>query len=281
MVRDQIGPVAPFEIAAGESEEDGSHDGRISAYASCLPDRMNAVGQYASQYYLDMGTIARVIVISPNLTVNGTTFSYGRNDPEYGWLGNAIDSAHDAGIVWVVVAMNEDCISAGIYYCNISQDLLSLMINKHVDLVLSAHDHTYQRSRQILAPAPGCPEVLIDSFNPRCVANDRRDGPFHRRGGTIFTVVGSGSNNLYPINQRQPDAPYLAATMGKNKQPDPGFLLLTLSKASINGRFVRTGGGTFADQFTVSSSTASAARTSNAARPPASAGGVKRPGVAA
>jgi hypothetical protein len=254
LVRDQIGFVTPFELAAGESEEDGSHDGRLSGYAACLPDRMNAAGQYGRQYYIDVGNLARLIVISPNLTIDGTTYSYGNNSPEYGWLGGAIDSARSDGFEWVIVAMNENCISAGVYYCNLNQDLLSMLVDKRVDLVLSAHDHTYQRSQQIASGTPGCPTVLIDSFNPRCVADDAPNGSFHRGAGTVFTVVGSASNNLYPIGRTQPDARYLRATMGKNKQPSPGSLLLTMSKSSLSGKFVLTNRGSFTDQFSISAS---------------------------
>jgi hypothetical protein len=253
LVRDQIGFVTPFELAAGESEEDGSHDGRLNGYAACLPDRMNGVGQYGRQYYIDMGNLARVIVISPNLTIDGTTYSYGSSSPEYGWLGGAIDGARSVGFEWVIVAMNEDCVSAGVYYCNLNQDLLSMLVDKRVDMVLSAHDHTYQRSQQIASGTPGCPTVVIDSFDPRCVAN-APNGNFHRGAGTVFTVVGSASNNLYPISGTQPDARYLAATMGKNKQPSPGSLLLTLSKSSLSGKFVVTNRGSFTDQFSISAS---------------------------
>jgi hypothetical protein len=256
LVRDQIGFVTPFELVAGESEEDGSHDGRLNGYAACLPDRMNGVGQYGRQYYIDMGNLARVIMISPNLTVDGTTYSYGGSSPEYAWLGDAIDSARSGGFEWVIVAMNEDCISAGVYYCNLNQDLLSMLVGKRVDLVLSAHDHSYQRSQQIASGTPGCPTVLIDSFNPRCVADDVPNASFHRGAGTIFTVVGSATNDLYPVSRTQPDTRYLAATMGKNKQPSPGSLLLTLSRSSLGGKFVVTNRGSFVDQFTISASLA-------------------------
>lgn len=250
MVRSYIGPVAPFELVAGRSEEDGSNAGRLDALAACLPDRMNSSGQYAAQYSFDLGKLARVIVISPDLTINGSYYYYTKGSAEYKWLADAIQGARTAGNQWVIVAMNDDCISAGQYYCDINPDLLSLLITDHVDLVLSAHDHSYQRSAQVEAPRPGCPQVKADAYNPHCVDN-RSSSNLRRHGGTVFMVVGSATSSLYPINESSPVARYLEASMGENREPRRGFLMLTITRSKLSGKFVPSSPGAFVDKFSI------------------------------
>ncbi len=251
MVRSQIGPVAPFELVAGRAEEDGGNAGGLNDLAACLPDRLSAVGSYAAQYYFDLGKLARVIVISPDLTINGTYYYYNKGSKEYEWLAGAIQSARTAGIHWVIVAMNDDCISAGQYYCDVDPDLLSLLTTNQVDLVLSARDHSYQRSTQIGVKRPGCPVVKINSFNSHCVTASPSNSQFRSRAGTVFVVVGSASSDLYPINEKDPPARYLEKTMGQNKQPRRGGLLLTISASRLAGSFVPSSPGAFTDQFSI------------------------------
>lgn len=137
LVRSYIGPVAPFELVAGRDEEDGSSSSRLDSLAACMPDRMEAQGRYAAQYYFDLGKLARVIVVAPNLTIDGTYYYYNKGSAAYAWLQSAIAGARTAGSKWVIVAINDDCISAGQYYCDINKDLMSLLIDDHVDLVLT------------------------------------------------------------------------------------------------------------------------------------------------
>jgi hypothetical protein len=249
-VRAQIGPVAPFELVAGRNEEDGSDAGHLASLSACLPDRMGAQGTYAAQYYFDLAKLARVIVIAPNLTIDGTNYGYGKGSPEYEWLQGAIAAAQSAGTRWVIVAMNDDCVNDGQYYCDIGPELMSLLVDDHVDLVLTARDHSYQRSAQIATNSHGCSAVPLNAFNRRCLV----DGPsttMHRHAGTVFAVVGSASSDLYKINGASPDAGYLVASMGQNREPRRGYLLLTIRDSTLSGKFEPSSPGTFSDQFTI------------------------------
>ena len=174
LVHSSVGAEAAFEVVSGNHEEDTGEDGRIAEFAKCLPDRAGAEGRYGTEYYFDVGDLARFIMISPDLTIEGEHYYYGAEDdggdtPNLAWLEQAIDEAHDAGR-WVVVGMHKNCISVGEYYCDVYQDLFTALIEHHVDLVLSGHDHSYQRSKQI-STGPGCPEVVVDEFDPDCVAD--------------------------------------------------------------------------------------------------------------
>jgi hypothetical protein len=249
-VRSHIGPVAPFELVAGRNEEDGSTSSHLDSLASCMPDRLEAQGRYPAQYYFDLGKLARVIVIAPNLTIDGTYYYYNKGTVEYAWLQSAIAGARTAGSKWVIVAMNDDCISAGQYYCDINQNLMSLLIDDHVDLVLSARDHSYQRSAQITTSPAGCPEVMINSFNRQCrVSGSSTD--MRRHAGTVFAVAGSASSQLYRIDEGNPVARYLDASMGENRVPRRGFLFLTITDTALSGTFEPSSPGTFTDQFKI------------------------------
>jgi hypothetical protein len=69
-----VGEDFPFQLVAGNHEDDYGDDGHISAFAACLPDRMNSVGEYGAEYYFDYGELARFILISPDLTIDGVHY---------------------------------------------------------------------------------------------------------------------------------------------------------------------------------------------------------------
>src|SRR5918997_3766812 len=48
-----VGETFPFQLGAGNHEDDFGEDGHISEFASCLPDRMDSVGDYPEEYYFD------------------------------------------------------------------------------------------------------------------------------------------------------------------------------------------------------------------------------------
>jgi hypothetical protein len=257
LVRSKIGESAPFEIVAGNHEEDSGEDGRIEDFAACLPDKLAAEGEYGRQYYFDVGRLARFIMISPDLTIEGDHYYYGPDDDgddtsQLAWLKRTIDEARDAGVEWILVGMHKSCISVGEYYCDVYQDLFSTLIASRVDLVLSGHEHTYQRSKQIAAPRRGCPEVIVDSFDPACVVDD--DDTYRKGAGPVFVVAGAGGADLYPIHANDPEAGYFAAAMGQNTPGERhGFAMLTISQRRLLVRFVGSTPGSFADHFEVES----------------------------
>ena len=252
LVRDAVGD-APFQIVAGNHEEDTGEDGRIAEFEQCLPDRMDSSGLYGREYYFDLGRLVRVILISPDLTIDGEHYYYGERSPNERWLEAVIDGARDARIRWIVVGMHKPCISVGQYYCDVYQDLFSLLIEKRVDLVVSGHDHGYQRSKQLQAPRPGCDVVIVDSFDPDCVVDDGADAAYERGAGTVFVVSGAGGGELYELNPADPEAPYFVTTMGAGPGSRHGFLELEASDERLTARFVGSTAGTYEDAFTIES----------------------------
>lgn len=255
LVRSKIGPDPPFEIVSGNHEEDPGEDGPLDDFAKCLPDRLNAVGRYGRQYYFDVGRLARFIMISPDLTIDRAHYYYGTHDngtdnSSIAWLDETIDQARAAGIEWIVVGMHKNCISVGEYYCDVYQDLFSTLIEKKVDLVLSGHDHTYQRSKQIAAPRDGCEAVIVNRFDPDCVVDD--DDSYRKGAGSAFVISGAGGAELYPVHANDPEAGYFVAAMGRNTSGNRhGFAMLTISPRRLAVRFVGSTPGSFADRFEI------------------------------
>jgi hypothetical protein len=237
---------------AGNHEDDFGEHGRIGEFAACLPDRMNSVGDYAKEYYFDYEGLARFVMISPDLTIDGEHYFYGGANEHYEWVADAIDGARAAGIPWVIVGMHKNCLSVGAFYCNVYQELMSLLVEKKVDLVLHAHDHTYQRTRQLATDPSSCPVLEVDSFDEDCVVDDGEDDAYERGAGTVSVVAGTGGADLYEIDAHDPETGYFVEWMGANSEPRKGFVRFAVSAKEISAEFVgSTETSSFADGFTI------------------------------
>ena len=214
---------------------------------------MDAIGAYGVQYYFDYADLARFILVSPDLTVNGTHYYYGEDNEQYRWLASAIDDARDSDIPWVVVSMHKSCLSMGPYYCDIYQDLISLLVEKKVDLVLHGHEHSYQRTHQ-LATGLGCEIVEVDAFNPDCVIDDGTDDLYSKGAGLVSVIVGTAGRDLYDIDLTDAEAGYFARWSAANMNPRKGFLEVTISRTELVAVFIgTTPAADFTDGFTIKS----------------------------
>ena len=249
-----LGPTFPFQLVSGNHEEQGGSNGYILNHAACLPDRLGSTlgpsSQYAAEYYFDYpaaAPLARVIMIAPDLTIENVTYGYASGDPHYTWLASVIDGARASGIPWVVVGMHKVCLTVGVKSCQIGPDLMNLLIEKKVDLVLQAHDHTYQRSKQLALASVTCPAVPVGTYDPDCVADDGTADAYPKGAGTIFVIDGTfGHGTLYPTSQTDPEAPYFVATGNTSW----GFETYTVSADRIDARYVASS-GSFSDAFSI------------------------------
>ncbi len=252
-VTSRVGATFPFELLAGNHEDDGPH-GLISNFAACLPDRLgNITGSYAKEYYFDYpasSPLARFINISPNLTFPGDgTYQYTVGNAHYTWLSNAIDSARAAGISWVIVSTHENCIKAGSSACEIGTDLQNLLVGKKVDLVLQGHTHTYQRSKQ-LALGPACPSVTNTAFDADCVVNDGSTGNYTKGAGQVLVISGTGGEGMGSVTTSDPDAKYFAKLVTSADAHSFGFTKFTVSATQLSAQYVAAT-GSFRDAFTI------------------------------
>src|SRR6266550_3648509 len=204
-VQSRVGSTFPFELVSGNHEDGGEYqDGLIDNFVQCLPDRLGAVGTYGKEYYFDYpasSPIARFVMISPDLTfTNGGAYSYAAGTAHYNWVSNTIDNARTAGIKWVIVGMHKDCISMGIMPCDIGNDLNNLLVSKKVDLILQAHDHNYQRSKQLALNGPTCTAIQVGTYNSNCVVNNGSTGNYTQGAGPVTVIIGTvGEQPLHVI----------------------------------------------------------------------------------
>ena len=135
------------------------------------------------------------------------------------------------------------------YACSPGADITNLLLNRKVDLVLSGHEHGYQRTRQLATGVPGCSTLVPGTYNASCVADP--DSTMAKGAGTVFATVGTGGVALRDVNTADSEAGYFAAASGLNSNPTFGALNLTLRQDSLTASFRRASGGTFTDDFSV------------------------------
>lgn len=246
-----VGSRYPFQLLAGNHESAG-RDGDIANFARCLPNRLpGKAGRYSRQYYVDVpaaNPVARVIMISPGLRFGSATWRYQRGDARYRWTARAIDSARRAGITWVVVGMHMPCLSMGRYGCSAGPDVMNLLVKKRVDLVLTGHEHIYQRSKQITT-GPGCRRVPTTRFDRDCVAS--ASSSLRAGRGSVFITAGTGGSTLRRVGLSDTQRGYFAAWSGRNVRPRHGIVSVDVTKQSLTARFVGSTAGTFTDQVTI------------------------------
>lgn len=246
----RVGAGYPFELIAGN--HDNGSNGNINDFSACLPNQLpGLVGTYGRQYYVDYpqdDPLVRFVMVSPNMAFNGASaWFYGAGSARYAWTAAAIDGARDAGIPWVVAGMHYQCLSVGMYDCPMGADLADLFVAKRVDLVLTGHEHLYQRTKQ-LAHGTGCTRLTIGGYQAACVAD--ADSALTKGAGTVFLTVGLGGVQNRTVNQADPEAPYFAALSGQNLESSYGFLSATLTETTMTAHF-ENAVGPFTDAFTI------------------------------
>jgi hypothetical protein len=256
-VKQRVGSTLPFELVAGNHESSDVPDGRIDAYAACLPNRLpGLVGTYGKEAYVDLpaaAPLARVITASPWLTFGTTRWTYSSGDAHWNWLSAAIDGARAKGIRWVVVAAHIPCLSVGGYTCAQPRDFVNLLMAKKVDLVLQGHEHAYMRTHQLRAGVPGCATLGVGGTSTACIAD--RDDRYAAGAGTVWATVGTGGIPLRDVNVGDSEAGYFAAFSGANRSPSYGVLDVRITGTQLTGSFVASQ-GSFGDAFTVDRGTA-------------------------
>ncbi len=251
LVLDSVGAGYPFELVAGNHESDGLN-GNINDFAACLPNQLpRLVGVYGRQWYVDVpqdDPLVRFIALSPDLRYPDGIWSYAAGTPRYDWTAAAIDDARADGVPWVVVAQHKPCLSVGEHSCQSGPDLNALLLAKRVDLVLTGHEHLYQRTAQ-LALRPGCAAVVPGSFDPDCIADP--GDTLAKGAGTVFVTAGTGGVTPRPVYPADPEMPYFVATNGLATAAF-GYLAVRVTRDTLSAAFVTTAGMPFADDFTVS-----------------------------
>lgn len=243
-VHDHLGADYPFEIVAGNHEDDSRVDGHILDFARCMPDRLDSElgpGGYSVNYASDLGPVT-VVSVSPDLVVGGVDYTYDDGSAERDWMVAAIDRARAEGD-WVIVGMHKNCISIGDKPCEIGEDFLQSLIDQEVDLVLQGHDHTYQRSHALS-------RVARDAVGT--IADDGTDQHYARGKGTIVVVAGTAGRSMHDCSHSDSEFDNFAVHWcGEEASDTKGYVLLHASASRLSAEFVTTAGTTLTDEFTI------------------------------
>jgi hypothetical protein len=248
-----VGPTPPFELIAGNHEDDARANGWIGNFIQCLPDRLGVTGVYGAEYYFDYNQV-RFILASAASSVDGVNYDYNTIDgARYNWMRDRIREGQAAG-EWVIVGMHKNCLTPGTKACEIGQNFLNLLINEHVDLVLQGHDHVYARSKQLTC-------ATVNSYDAACVAD--ADDTYTRGEGTAIVIDGVAGSSFYNINANDNERNYFVKAMGGNgnwdfvtgaSSPDKAFgtLKVTVSDTQLAIQFLAGAGtGNFTDSFSI------------------------------
>ncbi len=235
----------PFEILAGNKDAS-----QINTYAADLPDHLGSIaGAYAREYSFDYPSNApqaRFILLSPGGILSG--YSYSKGSSHYNWVALQIDAARAAGIQWVIVAMHKHCIAISKQSCSIGSDLQNLLISTRVDLILQAHSHTYQVSKQLALNGTTCPSIQINGYNPSCVVSATTH--LTRGSGSVIVITGTGGASLSTITSADPEQGYFRKWMGANVNQTWGVSKVTVTASQVSVQFVATS-GSFSDSFSI------------------------------
>ena len=138
----------------------GNHE-PSSPYSHYLMSDIDYAGyDYKGAYYSYDYGYAHFVVLNTNTV----------DDAQINWLQNDLEEAKDAK--WKVVMMHISPYSTGDHSVdseneNICKKLTPIFSSKHVDLVLQAHDHTYNKTLPYKWDAAG----YTETFNNRSVVN--------------------------------------------------------------------------------------------------------------
>ena len=248
------GPTFPFELVAGNHEQQGATDGYILDFAACLPDRLGAVPEpgssYGADYYVDYPAAAplmRVIALASELTIADTTYSFDPGSPHRDWLIEAIRSARADGIPWVTVGLHYHCLTTGDRTsCPMGSSLWNLLLSEGVDLILNGHEHTYQRTKQLRLDPVACPSMTPGTYVAGCIVDDGTDGVYPKGTGSTNVVVGNFGQSLYRVDPDDSEAPYFS----RIDDTTWGYLELSVAADRIDARFRNTTGA-FTDAFSI------------------------------
>jgi len=278
--------VPELVIIAGNHDDGEGDGGNLSHYiANCPypwssgPVAGNGTPGYGYEYYFDYPVakpLARFIMLSAGLE-GAINYSYSEDSPHTEWFEGAVQDARQHGIPWVIVGAHRQCVTVGKKdRCSMGQTIFDEIVEAKVDLVLTGHDHVYERSN-LLARSARCRSVnTTDNVDLSCVVGNGRHGRYPAGNGTVVVVQGVGGNEIdnVTIDGSDPEIGYIAEAMGGNantRSGAPGFgsVFYTVDARSIravtnfcppgevgaDGQCTVNPTTVFSDQFSIANST--------------------------
>ncbi len=207
----------------------GEHDHRSSSLLGQYKNYFNVSQEYYSFNYQNVHFIALA-----------TEITFDPNSLQYNFIKNDLESvSKDSQIKWIVVFSYRPQYSSPSKHPGNAdlRDIYHPLFQKyHVDIVLQAHNHNYQRSYPINYNQAGSSKPIITD-------NDSKH--YEDSIGQVYLTIGTGGAKLYELPGT---VPYVAT-----QYEGFGFLDITLTKngRNLTGIFYSTTDRSIEDSFTL------------------------------
>jgi hypothetical protein len=129
-----------------------------------------------------------------------------------------------------------------------SPDLFTLLVSKKVDLILQAHLHNYEASKQLATNGTTCQTIPSSSYNAACVVAS--SDSMIKGVGTAIVTVGTAGKSLVSLTTSDPKVGYFRKWSGANVSPAYGFAKFTITATSLREKFIQVS-GSFSDSFQI------------------------------
>jgi len=222
-----------FKITLGEQDTD-SNKVRSSSRFSDFVRHFDLESPFYSFDYKNVHFLAMS-------TGKSLFIPYANGSEQYNFIDNDLrNTANNSDIDWIIVYGYRPFYTSPTIHpgTEILREIYSPLFEKYgVDLVITSHNHNYQRSYPLVHNVEDSREPIIKDVNASYYSTP---------GVPIYIVVGTAGNNLYDFRGQ---APFMVSQFRET-----GFLHVNVSKAEQNlltGTFYNVGTGSYDDRFII------------------------------
>ncbi|MDW0185166.1 MAG: metallophosphoesterase [Nitrososphaeraceae archaeon] len=222
-----------FKITLGEADTD-SNKARSSSRFSDFVRHFDLESPFYSFDYKNVHFLAMS-------TGKSLFVPYANGSEQYNFISNDLrNAANNSGIDWIIVYGYRPFFTSPTIHpgTEVLRETYSPLFEKYgVDLVITSHNHNYQRSYPLVHNVEDSREPLIKDVNTSY---------YSMPGVPIYVGVGTAGNNLYDFRGQ---APFMVSQFSET-----GFLHVNITKTeqnSLTGSFYNVGTGNYDDRFII------------------------------
>ena len=222
-----------FKIALGESDTD-SNEVRSSSRFSDFVRHFDLESPFYSFDYKNVHFLAMS-------TGKSAFIPYAPGSAQYEFINDDLSKAtNNTNVDWIIVYGYRPLYTSPTIHpsTEILRETYAPLFEKYgVDLVMTSHNHNYQRSYPLVYNVAHSREPIIKDVNASY---------YSMPGVPIYVVVGTAGNNLYDFRGQ---APFMVTQFRET-----GFLHVNITKAEQNvltGTFHNVGTGNYDDRFII------------------------------
>ncbi|MDW0261997.1 MAG: metallophosphoesterase [Nitrososphaeraceae archaeon] len=222
-----------FKITLGEADTD-SNKARSSSRFSDFVRHFDLESPFYSFDYKNVHFLAMS-------TGKSLFVPYANGSEQYNFISNDLrNAANNSGIDWIIVYGYRPFFTSPTIHpgTEVLRETYSPLFEKYgVDLVITSHNHNYQRSYPLVHNVKDSREPLIKDVNTSY---------YSMPGVPIYVGVGTAGNNLYDFRGQ---APFMVSQFSET-----GFLHVNITKTEQNlltGSFYNVGTGNYDDRFII------------------------------